>query len=184
MDDKQTDYDVVLLIEEALNAGDAQRVRSLHEGLDQPVTYHVLLPVEDAAERVQAALGGLSTGEMMTPIARPPVIAPDDLEALREGARDEADQALATSLEALRAAGATATGTVVTGEPIEALAAAIADVDGREAIVATRPHVIAEFFHVDWSAQARRRLGIPVLHLVEHETFDEQAGEGEGVTGV
>ncbi|UMG93491.1 hypothetical protein [Nocardioides sp. TF02-7] len=48
----------------------------------------------------------------------------------------------------------------------------------------TRPHVVAEFFHVDWTSRARRRLGVPVLHLLEHETFDEQAGGGEGVSGV
>jgi hypothetical protein len=27
--------------------------------------------------------------------------------------------------------------------------------------------VIAELLHVDWSAQARRHLGVPVLHLLE-----------------
>ena len=68
--------------------------------------------------------------------------------------------------------------------PIEALKAKVAQVDGREAIILTRPHVVAEFFHVDWSSQARRKIGVPVLHLLEHETFDEQAGEGEGITGL
>ena len=49
------------------------------------------------------------------------------------------------------------------------------EVDGREAIVLTRPHVVAEFFHLDWTSQARRKLGVPVLHLLEHQNFDEQA---------
>ena len=44
-----------------------------------------------------------------------------------------------------------------------------------EAIVLTRPHVVAEFFHLDWTSQARRKLGVPVLHLLEHQNFDEQA---------
>ena len=58
-------------------------------------------------------------------------------------------------------------------------------VDAREAIILTRPHVVAEFFHVDWTSRARRKLGVPVLHLIEHENFDEQAsGQGEGVSGV
>jgi hypothetical protein len=65
---------------------------------------------------------------------------------------------------------------------VDALAAAIKRVDGREAIVLTRPHVVAEFFHVDWAAQARRHLDIPVLHLLEGESFDDQAGEGEGAS--
>ena len=50
------------------------------------------------------------------------------------------------------------------------------EVDGREAIILTRPHVVAEFFHVDWTSRARRKIGVPVLHLLEHENFDEQAG--------
>jgi hypothetical protein len=178
-------YDVVLLVEEALDAGDAARVRSLHEGIDEPVRYHVLLPVEDAAAGVEAALGGLSTGDMLaTPIPRQPVLAPEDLEAVQDAVDERGEEALRASLAALEASGARVVGHTVSGPPIDELAAAIAEVDGREAIVVTRPHVVAEFFHVDWSAQARRRLGVPVLHLVEHETFDEQAGEGEGVTGV
>jgi peptide chain release factor 2 len=55
--------------------------------------------------------------------------------------------------------------------------------DAREAIILTRSHVVAEFFHIDWTSRARRKLGVPVLHLLEHENFDEQAGEGEGISG-
>ena len=32
--------------------------------------------------------------------------------------------------------------------------------------------------------QARRRIKVPVLHLMEQETFNEQAGGGEGVSGL
>ena len=47
-----------------------------------------------------------------------------------------------------------------------------------------RPHVVAEFFHLDWTSQARRKLGVPVLHLLEHETIAGQsAGGGEGISG-
>ena len=72
---------------------------------------------------------------------------------------------------------------IVTEPPVDALARTVKEVDGREAIILTRPHVVAEFFHVDWTSKARRRLGVPVLHLLEHETFDEQAGGGEGLSG-
>ena len=51
-----------------------------------------------------------------------------------------------------------------------------------EVIILTRPHVVAEFFHVDWTSRARRKIGVPVLHLLEHESFDEQAGGGEGAS--
>ncbi len=83
----------------------------------------------------------------------------------------------------LTAAGAQAEGQVVDVSPVEALKAKVTEVDGREVIILTRPHVVAEFFHVDWTHQARRSLDVPVLHLLERETFDEQSGEGEGVTG-
>ena len=67
--------------------------------------------------------------------------------------------------------------------PVDALVDKVNEVDAREVIVLTRPHVVAEFFHLDWTSRARRKLGVPVLHLLEHETFDEQAGGGEGITG-
>ena len=73
---------------------------------------------------------------------------------------------------------------VTTAPPVDALVEKVSQTNAREAIVLTRPHVVAEFFHVDWSSRARRKLGVPVLHLIEHETFDEQAGGGEGVTGL
>lgn len=174
------DYDVVLLVEQALSTADAARIHSLHEALEDPVTYHVLLPVDDAAARVEAAMGSLPSSELL---GAPGVLANSaDLAAVEDDARDRADKALADTLAALSSAGATANGQLVE-DPIEALAAKVKEVDGREAIILTRPHVVAEFFHVDWTAQARRKLGVPVLHLLEHETFDEQAGEGEGIQG-
>ena len=174
------DYDVVLLVEQALSPADAARVRSLHEELEDPVTYHVLLPVDDAAARVEAAMGSLPSSELL---GAPGVLANSaDLAAVEEDARDRAQRALAATLRALTSAGAQADGSLVE-DPIQALAAKVREVDGREAIILTRPHVVAEFFHVDWTAQARRKIGVPVLHLLEHESFDEQAGEGEGIQG-
>jgi hypothetical protein len=175
------EYDVVLLIEQALSAADAARVRSLHEGLDEPVTYYVLLPVDDAAARVEAAMGSLPSSELL---GAPNVLTNGaDLAAVEDDARERAQEALAATLTALTTAGAKAVGELVE-DPIQALAAKVKQVDGREAIILTRPHVVAEFFHVDWTAQARRKLGVPVLHLLEHESFDEQAGGGEGVSGL
>jgi hypothetical protein len=175
-------YDVVLLVEQELTAADATQVRSLHEGLDDPVVYHVLLPLEDAAARIESAMGSLAAGEVM---ASPAMVMSDvDLDAVRRDCQERSDAELAHTLAALTAAGATAHGSVVTEPPIDALAAKVAEVDGREAIILTRPHVVAEFFHLDWTSKARRKIGVPVLHLLEHETFDEQAGAGEGVTGL
>lgn len=176
------DYDVVLLVEQALTAADAAQVLTLHEGLDEPVRYHVLLPMEDAAARIEASMGSLAAGEVM---ASPAMAMRDvDIEAVRRECEEHSRADLASTLAALEAAGADAVGEVVLEQPIDALAAKVAEVDGREAIILTRPHVVAEFFHLDWTSRARRRIGVPVLHLLEHENFDEQAGGGEGVSGL
>ena len=176
-------YHVVLLVEQPLSAADAAQVRSLHEGIDEPVFYHVLLPLEDAAARIESAMGSLSAGEVLTS----PAMAMNDvdLEAVRKDCQERSNEDLASTLAALRATGATAEGKVCGEPPIDALAAEVKRVDGREAIILTRPHVVAEFFHVDWTSRARRKIGVPVLHLLEHENFDEQAeGYGsEGITG-
>ncbi|QBR92199.1 hypothetical protein [Nocardioides euryhalodurans] len=175
-------YDVVLLVEQALTEADALQVLSLHEGIDEEkVVYHVLLPLEDAAARIESAMGSLAAGEV---ISSPAMVMSDvDIEAVRRDCQERSDRDLAETVHALEKAGATVRGKVVSEPPIDALARSVTEVDGREAIILTRPHVVAEFFHVDWTSRARRRIGVPVLHLLEHENFDEQAGGGEGVSG-
>ena len=176
-------YDVVLLVEQALTDADARQVLSLHQGFDdEDVAYHVLLPLEDAAARIESAMGSLAAGEV---ISSPAMVMSDvDLDAVRRDCKERSDRELAQTVAALEREGATVTGKVVTEPPIDALASYVDAVDGREAIILTRPHVVAEFFHVDWTSRARRKIGVPCLHLLEHENFDEQAGGGEGVTGV
>jgi hypothetical protein len=177
-------YTVVLLVEQALTSADAAQVRSLHEELtelEEDVRYHVLLPVEDAAARVEAAMGAVSADTMTSP--RMPIDA-DTVETVRQESERQSARDLRATLEALRATGARVEGEVVEDDPIEALAASVSALDGREAIILTRSHVVSEFFHLDWTSRARRKIGVPVLHLLEHENFDEQAGSGEGVTGL
>ena len=177
-----TTYDVVLLVEQALSPLDAQQVRSLHEEIDAAVRYHVLQPVDDAAERIETAMGSLATGDAL---AGPPLaMDPDDVDELQHELLQSARGELERSLSALRSAGADATGDIVVDEPVHALVEKVKQVSGGEVIVLTRPHVVAELFHMDWSSRARRKLGVPVLHLLEHETFDEQANPPEGVTGL
>jgi hypothetical protein len=182
IDDGVGTYDVVLLVEQAMSASDAQQVRSLHEDIADTVRYHVLLPLEDASARIEASLGTLGAGDVM---AAPALAMTDiDIEAVRKECQDRSTHDLEATLLAIRAAGGEATGSVTAEPPVDALAKLVREVDGREAIILTRPHVVAEFFHVDWTSRARRKIGVPVLHLLEHETFDEQAGGGEGVTGL
>lgn len=176
-----SDYDVVLLVEQALTPQDASQVRGLHDEIDEPVLYHVLVPVEDSASRIEAGMGSLATGEVL--VAPALLSDPESLAELRNDLLEMAREAVRTSVAAIEAAGGKAVGDIVTADPIESLAGKVAAVDAREAIILTRPHVVSEFFHLDWTSRARRKLGVPVLHLLEHETFDEQAGEGEGISG-
>ncbi|WP_240311806.1 hypothetical protein [Nocardioides houyundeii] len=181
IDDGIGTYDVVILAEHEVSATDAQQIHSLHEDIKDQVVYHVLIPLDDASARIEASMGALGAGEML---AAPTILSDADVEAVRRDCQERAAEELSVSLAALAATGADTTGTVVDESPLDDLETKVAAVDAREAIILTRPHVVAEFFHVDWTSRARRKIGVPVLHLLEHERFDEQAGGGEGVTGV
>ena len=175
-------YDVVLLVEQALSRLDARQVVELHEDTPDPVRYHLLLPVEDAAARVESAMGALSSGDAL--VASPMVLDQDEVEEIQRDLLDQARSDLRESLARLEELGADVDGEMVTAEPISALVGKVQETAAAEVIVLTRPHVVSEFFHLDWTSRARRKLGVPVLHLLEHENFDEQAGGGEGVTGM
>ncbi len=178
----ESTYDVVLLVEQPLSEQDARQVRGLHEEIEAPVHYHLLLPVEDAAARVESAMGSLAASEVL---ASPALVMDEaDLEDIQHELLDDARRQLAQCIQRLTATGADAVGDIVSIDPIDALASKVQAVDAREAIILTRPHVVSEFFHLDWTSRARRKIGVPVLHLLERETFDEQAGGGEGVTGL
>jgi hypothetical protein len=176
-------YDVVLLVEQPLSVQDARQVRGLHGDVADPVRYHVLLPVEDAAARVESAMGSIAASEVL---ASPSLMM--DSENIEEVQRELLEQARAdvgSCIDRLSTEGCDVVGEVVTADPIEALALKVKEVSAAEAIILTRPHVVSEFFHLDWTSRARRKLGVPVLHLLEHENFDEQAGSGgEGVSGM
>ena len=175
-----SNYDVVLLVEQALSELDARQVWSLHDSVSDPVRYHVLIPVENAATTIESGLGSLGAADGVAI----PAMSGEDLEARQQELVNQCRSDVDASVAELVAAGATATGESVTEDPIAALAAKVSEIDAAEVIVLTRSHVVAEFFHLDWTSRARRKLGVPVLHLIEHETFDEQAGEGEGITGL
>ncbi|HSE71362.1 MAG TPA: hypothetical protein VLA97_11445 [Nocardioidaceae bacterium] len=177
----ESTYDVVLLIEQPLSAQDARQVRGLHEDVEEHVRYHVLLPVEDAAARVESAMGSLAASEVLASPAL--VMNETDLEDVQRELLEHARANLSACIDRLVECGADAVGEIVAVDPIDALAAKVAQVDAREAIILTRPHVVAEFFHMDWTSRARRKIGVPCLHLLEQENFDEQAGGGEGITG-
>lgn len=175
-------YDVIVLAEQAMSAGDAAEVASLHDGIEEPRHYHVLIPCENAAIRVESALGALAASEVL---AAPPVVTSDmDAEESQKHIDAHAGTAVTVSVAALRALGHQADGEFSSDDPIDYLERVASEHHAEEIIVMTRPHVVAEFLHLDWASKARRRLGVPVLHLVEHEPLDAESGGGEGITGM
>lgn len=170
-------YQVVLLIEEPLSHVDAQQIGELHEGLDDPTHLHVLLPVEDASHRVESALGSIAASEVLSTSS---LNFPDvDLGELQREIVEHARTALDHSVDMLRRCGCEASGEITSAEPVEALASVAEDRGAEEAIILTRPHLVAEFFHVDWTSKARRHLGVPVLHLLEHKDPDGPVNDRE-----
>lgn len=70
-------------------------------------------------------------------------------------------------------------------DPVEALTEMAQRVDAAEVIVLTSSHPVREALHRDWTSQIRSKLHLPTLHLLEHESFNEQsAGLGEGNSGL
>ena len=175
-----SNYDVVLLVEQPFTAQDATNVTSLHEDIEDPVVYHVLQPVEDASARVETAIGTLGGEVWSTPTVH---VEQGEIDDLRRELLDSCRDGVSTTIKAIESAGGKAVGEPVTIDPIKALVDKVAELSAAEVIILTRPHVVAEFFHVDWTSKANRKLGVPVLHLLEHENFDEQAGDGEGISG-
>lgn len=175
-------YHVIVLAEQAMSAADAAEVASLHDGIEEPRHYHVLIPCENAAVRVETALGALAASEVL---AAPPVLTNDmDAAESQKQIDAHAETSVTASIAAIRALGHEASGEFSPDDPIDALQRVASERHAEEIIVMTRPHVVAEFFHLDWASKARRRLGVPVLHLIEHEPLDAEAGGGEGITGM
>jgi hypothetical protein len=176
-------YSVVVLAEQALSRGDAAEIVALHESIEEPRQYHVLIPCEDAAVQVETTVSTLGASEVM---ATPGFgLEPDvDVRELQHDIDEHAGEEVLASVAELRALGPAADGAFSCTDPIEALESAVRKHQAREVIVMTRPHVVAEFLHLDWASKARRRLGVPVLHLMEHEPLDAESGSPEGITGM
>jgi hypothetical protein len=159
-------YEVVLLIEKPLSHIDAHQIAELYSVSTEPTHVHVLLPVEDASARVESALGSIAASEVLATSA---LNFPDvDLAKIQQEIVERSRAALQQSIEALTLFGCSADGEVTSADPVDALAARVRDRQAAEVVVLTRPHLVAEFFHFDWTSKARRRLGVPCLHLIEH----------------
>jgi hypothetical protein len=160
-------FDVSLLIERQLNALDADQVVALHEGLDDTVRYHLLLPVENSSSLLMSSMGAL--GGQVVPISEPDAIA-DVQDSIDRAGQDE----LAASADLLSERGQEVTATMTEDDPIEALLTLVKSTSSSEVIILTEPHVVKEFLHIDWTSRAQRKLDVPSVHLLEHVPFDAQ----------
>lgn len=161
-------YDVALLIERQLNELDAEQIVALHEGLDEPVAYHILLPVESSTAVLSSSLSALGAGQIMPPTE------PDVLAEVQREIRMAGQAELEASGALLRARAKNVTEHLTEDDPIDALTELVKKTSSREAIILTEPHIVSEFLRLDWSARARRKLDVPTLHLLEHVPFDAQ----------
>ena len=160
-------FDVSLLIERQLNALDADQVVALHEGLDDTVRYHLLLPVESSATVLMASMGSL--GGQVVPLSEPGAME-DVQDSIDRAGQDE----LAASAALLSERGQEVTATMTEDDPIEALLALVESTSSSEVIILTEPHVVKEFLQIDWTSRAQRKLDVPSVHLLEHVPFDAQ----------
>jgi hypothetical protein len=165
-------YDVLVLVEEELSVPDAEELVELYAGTAEPVKFHVLIPCENAKAQVEASLTGLAGSDLFGMPSQRYAFRPDqDVRRAADDAQRAVDAQAAAALDRsvgrLRSFDRDAEGIITHRHPVDELVDYIPRVQGQEVVVVTRPHVIAELLHVDWSAQARRHLGVPVLHLLE-----------------
>ncbi|MER7251194.1 hypothetical protein [Kribbella sp. NPDC000426] len=166
-------YDVLVLVEDELSEADAGRLAELYRGTADPVRFHVVIPCEDAEAQIEASLAGMAGTEPFGTVG--PRYMPQEDDEIHHAA-DEAQRAvdaaataaMERSVERLRSLDREAEGIITRRPPVDELVDRIRRVHGQEVVILTRSHVVAQLLHVDWSAQARRHLGVPVLHLLEY----------------
>lgn len=155
---------IVILTEQALDVGDAQRISALHEG--ETLDYHVLVPADTDRNLLVDVVDHLSMLQL-----RQALDAVLHREPRGDRARASAQQALDSSLAALRELGVSAEGQITEDDPLPAVRDEVAARGAREVVVVTRPHALEDTFHRDWASRARELLGVPVLHIYAGTTF-------------
>jgi hypothetical protein len=161
-------FDVALLIERQLNDLDADQVIALHEGLDDTVRYHLLLPVESSAAILSSSMSALASGQIV------PITEPAATEDVARKIVTAGQSELEASAELLRVRGQEVTAALTEDDPIDALLELVKSTGSAEVIVLTEPHIVQEFLQIDWTSRAQRKLDVPSVHLLEHVPFDAQ----------
>lgn len=155
-------YAVSLLIERELSDADADQILELHESLDDTVVYHLVLPIENSSAMLTRSLSGLGSGEVLPPLSA------EDLAEIQDQIEKAGQAELDNSAARLRKRGNEVNAALAEGDAIDALVTLVSETTSAEAIILTEPHIVQEFFHVDWTSRARRKLDLPTLHMLEH----------------
>lgn len=161
-------YDVTLLVESQLEDLDADQIVALHEGLEDTVRYHLLMPIENSTATLTSSMSALGGGHVAA-VPDPAVI-----EEVQDSVQEAGQAALDASAELLRSRGQEASTQLVDTDPIDTLKALVAETRSSEVIILTETHFLKEFFHVDWSSRAKRVLDVPTLHLIERYPIESQ----------
>ena len=161
-------YDVALLVEHRMEDLDADQVVALHEGLDDTVRYHLLLPVPSSAAMLASSLGALGGAPV-------PITEPDTVIEVQDDLREAARADVEASAELLRARGAQVSAAVTEDDAVTALEELVSSTGSAEVIVLTEPHLLQELLRLDWASRAQRHLDVPTLHLLEHVPFAAKA---------
>ena len=148
---------ILVLTEDTLTAADVEHIVGLHP--EDDLTYRVMVPADTEHNMLVSLVDHLSLGELREALD---AVLRREPRPVRAHATAEAQ--LEASLAAFRAAGARASGVVVTDDPLPALRAAV-DETVHEVVVVTVPHALEDTFHTDWASRAREELRVPVLHL-------------------
>ncbi|MDR1441076.1 MAG: hypothetical protein LBJ02_01570 [Bifidobacteriaceae bacterium] len=152
---------ILVLADTALAPSDVAQIAGLY---GTATAIQVLVPASGSGPRLRTVMDHLMLAEVS-----------DAWAALKGHDPDAptphgASEILRQSLEELRAAGFEARGEVIPGDPIAAIVQAIDSVKASAAIFVTRPHLVGDALHEDWSSKARRTLGVPVIHFYSGTT--------------
>jgi hypothetical protein len=85
---------------------------------------------------------------------------------LNASPRAKADQLLNKSVERMEALGARVTGMVSEQPPVDALSGLVQATRSQEVVVVTHRHRLASLLRRDLASQARARVALPLVHLV------------------
>ena len=146
-----------MVTEEALGSHDVTRVAQLHG--DETVSVHLLVPADTEHNALIEALDEVALGRLRDALE-------DSGDATPQQAEQDAMHAVNASIEALRAAGIEARGSVTGDDPVPAAIEAVKQFDVDEVIVVTPPHPVKEALHRDWSSRLRDKVDVPLLHFV------------------